>query len=304
MLDEGCTGAPATWPPSPGSPPGPTAPAPLRTTTDALLSVPTPAVRFLPESRQPHHGLRAFVAVGLGLALGAASAGSWLPDRPGPPAGLEEQATVLGAPPDVPAVEGGYAFTRTQADGSGPVAYSPCRPIHYVVREDGAPQQGAALVATALARISEATGLVFVDDGTTDEAPSADRDAYQPDRYGERWAPVLIAWATEEEVPGLAGSVAGIAGSAAVTDGDLTVYVTGGITLDARDIARLSRSANGASVALGVITHEMGHLVGLDHVGDQYELMYPRTSLSVTSFQDGDRAGLARLGRGRCAPGI
>ena len=56
-----------------------------------------------------------------------------------PPAGLEEAANPLGAPPPAPATAGAFAFTGLQPDGGGPVAYSPCRPIHYVVRPDGAP---------------------------------------------------------------------------------------------------------------------------------------------------------------------
>ena len=37
-------------------------------------------------------------------------------------------------------------------------------------------------------------GIPFVFDGTTSEAPSLARDAYQPSRYGDVWAPVLVAW--------------------------------------------------------------------------------------------------------------
>ena len=74
--------------------------------------------------------------------------------------------------------------------------YDPCRPIHYVVRPDGAPPGGAELIRTAVAQVSGATGLQFVDDGPTQEAPSTDREAYQPELYGRRWAPVLIAWST------------------------------------------------------------------------------------------------------------
>jgi hypothetical protein len=38
-----------------------------------------------------------------------------------------------------------------------------------------------------------ATGFKFVFDGMTDEAPNKERKAYQPDRYKDRCAPVLIA---------------------------------------------------------------------------------------------------------------
>ncbi|MCR6491586.1 hypothetical protein [Cellulomonas sp. P24] len=47
----------------------------------------------------------------------------------------------------------------------------------------------------------------------------------------------------------------------------------------------------------------MGHLVGLGHVDDPHQLMSPTLGAPVT-FQDGDLAGLAQLGRGACAPWI
>ncbi|MCP6237408.1 hypothetical protein NL436_28390, partial [Klebsiella pneumoniae] len=50
-----------------------------------------------------------------------------------------------------------------------------------------------------------------------------------------RREPVLIAWATEDEVPDLAGDVAGIGGSVAVGQPGNLRYVTGRVVLD-RDV--------------------------------------------------------------------
>lgn len=222
----------------------------------------------------------------------------------GPPAGHEEAALPLGAPPPGTAASTGYAFTAVQPDGDGPVAYSPCRPIHYVVRPDGAPAGGAELVRTAVARVSAATGLQFVEDGETQEAPSADREAYQPDVYGPRWAPVLIAWSTPTESPELADEVAGIAGSASVTRAGRSVYVTGSVTLDSADLGALVAVPETRGAALGIVTHELAHLVGLDHVDDPTQLMYPSTSVTRSGFGLGDLAGLAALGTGECAPDV
>lgn len=61
----------------------------------------------------------------------------------------------------------------------------------------------------SVARITELTGLRFVVDGYTDEPPSEDRPPCQPERYGDRWAPVLIGWQDEAENPALAGNVVG-----------------------------------------------------------------------------------------------
>ena len=80
--------------------------------------------------------------------------------------------------------------------------------------------------------------------------------------------------------------------------------MTGSVTLDAPGIAELLATPNGANSAYGVITHELGHVVGLDHVDDPSQLMNPRASAAVSTLQQGDLAGLAELGTGACAPHV
>jgi hypothetical protein len=197
-----------------------------------------------------------------------------------------------------------FTFTTTQPGSSEPVAFDPCRPIRYVVRPVGAPPDGNDLLSEALERITEATGLEFVDAGTTDEVPvsgSPGRANFQPDRYGDEWAPVLIAWSTPAEYAGLAGPVIGETSTRPVdVADDQQVLVSGQVTLDAQQIGDVIRFAGGRSVALAVITHELGHLVGLGHVTDPHQLMYPSAQPLVTDFGPGDLTGLAALGNGRC----
>ena len=50
-----------------------------------------------------------------------------------------------------------------------------------------------------------------------------------------------------------------------------------------------------------MLVHELAHLVGLGHSGDPFSLMSP-TYQSVFELSLSDRAGLARLGGGPCAP--
>jgi Matrixin len=51
-----------------------------------------------------------------------------------------------------------------------------------------------------------------------------------------------------------------------------------------------------------IVLHELGHLVGLGHVEDPTQVMYPSSSYEVTSLAPGDINGLAKLGRGDCFP--
>ena len=196
-----------------------------------------------------------------------------------------------------------YAFIATNPDGVTPVTFDPCRPIHYVVRSSGAPAEGDVLLTEAIERISTATGLQFIADGATDELPSAERANFQPDRYGDRWAPVLIAWSSPTEFNDLAGSVIGVASSAPVeTDDGGQALVSGQVALDTAQLSDLLQYNGGRSITVATITHELAHLVGLAHVDDPQQLMYPSARPLVTNLGSGDRAGLAALGSGTCHP--
>jgi hypothetical protein len=146
---------------------------------------------------------------------------------------------------------------------------------------------------------SEATGLKFVYDGTTDEGFVHPRDSHQPDRYGERWAPILISWMNV--LPGQLNHEAGrrplgMGGSSYATNADdALVYVSGAATFDAT--ADL-RSGFGGRTWGQVILHELGHVLGLDHFMGGDSLMHTSLGLRAAAWGDGDRAGLWELGVG------
>lgn len=227
-----------------------------------------------------------------GLILNGSSAG-W-PDRPDD---AEDQR--LSRSPEAPTGIGSFGFIAKQDDKKTPVTYDPCAPIHIVVNQRTAVPEATRLVDEAIQRVQEASGLVFVVDGDTDEVPSKQRDA-QIDRYGDGWAPVLLAWSDPEETPDLEGNTAGYGGSRGAARDDHLWFVSGGLTLDGPQLDDLIDSPNGWDAARAVVMHELGHVVGLNHVDDRAELMQPTGSANRTEWGPGDLEGLAALGSGPC----
>ncbi|GAB3674760.1 matrixin family metalloprotease [Angustibacter aerolatus] len=228
----------------------------------------------------------------------AAVAAARQADRPTAGVG-ERSGRVLPAVPV--STQGEHAFLQTQPDG-GPVTWDPCREIHYVVSGTGPP--GAdALVAGAMSLVTQASGLQLIADGSTTELSDFSRPKLQPERYGDRWAPVLVAWTTPEREPDLAGGVVGLgSGLVAADRSGHGTYVSGALALDTAQISEvLARDPGGHRVS-AVVMHEMGHVLGLAHVTDPTQLMAPAASASNTVLGAGDRQGLALLGAGRCAP--
>jgi hypothetical protein len=219
--------------------------------------------------------------------------------RDTPPPGHEEQDHPLGTPRKPEVASTSYKFLATNPDGS-PVGYSPCRPLHYVVNAVLAPEGAERLVEDSIRTISEDTGITFIYDGPTSEAPSPTRAPYQKDVYGDRWAPLLIAWTTPDQAPQLKGPVIGTGGSTHFSFGDGPKrFVTGSLELDAPQIAEDLDRPQGAGYATAVILHELGHVMGLEHVDDPTQLMYPEIE-TPDGFNDGDLNGLYELGRAEC----
>ena len=221
-----------------------------------------------------------------------------------PPVDGTASSSPLGDPPPAPSNPGRHEFELLQRVGTGPVAWDPCREVRYVVNPEGEPPGGGVLLREAIARASAATGLRFLDDGTTTETWSKRRQAYQPGRYGKRWAPALITWVNESEVPDVAGPTAGLGGGIAQTAADgRMAYVSGQVALDRDDLARILTEPAGRDGARAVIQHELGHMLGLGHVDDATQIMFPESSpSSADDWGTGDLAGLHQLGSGPCIP--
>jgi hypothetical protein len=190
----------------------------------------------------------------------------------------------------------GFLFLDRTDQGT-PTRWNPCEPIHYVVNASLAPPGSISDVHEAVRRISAATGISFVYEGVTDEEASIYRDVFQPDRYGPRWAPVLIAWADpdDSDIPFVRGDrvAAGVAVPVIPTTRFEDVYVSGWIAINADDPNPPGFDLPGEQGP--VILHEIGHLMGLGHVKTAGELMNPSGG-GVTDLAAGDREGLRELG--------
>lgn len=182
---------------------------------------------------------------------------------------------------------GSYAFVMTTTDGD-PVGWDPCRPIHYVVNPAGAPEDWEDVVRQGVDTLARASGFDFQYDGT-----SVDRSFHGRQVDPRDPPPVIVAWATSAELPDLEGATAGIGGSTPAQVGSRVRFITGEVVLDADAYRRMERTGDRTSQVL-ILTHELGHVLGLDHVDDSDELMYAKYR-GQTGLGPGDLEGLRKL---------
>jgi hypothetical protein len=186
-----------------------------------------------------------------------------------------------------------YAFVARGPNGR-PVSWDACEPIRYVVNPDGAPDDWEEVVDDAVSEVEEASGFDLEGVGTSDDSSSDRRRGDARQRL-----PVLIDWATPEEVTTLEGDTVGIGGSSAVTRNGETRFVTGVVVLDEQEFDQMWRTGRHRAATL-ILAHELGHVLGLDHVDDAKQLMNP-SYVGQRGFGDGDRAGFEVLRDMPCA---
>ncbi|MGH9183218.1 MAG: matrixin family metalloprotease [Acidimicrobiales bacterium] len=305
---EGVVEVPTAWPLAATAAPTGTAPAPLDEPTPVGEG---PHRQPSTRSRRPATLVVAGSALVVGLAVAAGLV--WATVRSSDDA--EEPARPFGGcvaeghlarvanggrrPVDPPPPN--YSFLSARADGCSPVRFNPCQPIHYVLNDALASERDVADVREAFIRLAEATGMTFVSDGSTDEPALVSRPAYQPERYGRRWAPILIGWARLGPARGDL-VVAGMGRPLVVDD----IIVSGVLQLNLDAISHRETEATlpngfGASITWGrVMLHELGHVLGLGHVGNKAQLMHDELTEHTSptaEFGSGDLTGLSLVGR-------
>lgn len=217
-------------------------------------------------------------------------------------------------PEDIPNLPNSYSFLYVKEDQCTPVRFNPCEPVRYVQNAALAPPTGVADVREGFARLSAVTGITFIDEGFTDEA-TLRRNPYQPERYGARWAPILITWnqfgsqGPNPEIQSVGfgiGSrvndviVSGVLGLNvdAVTNREANTPVQGGF---GPEIGTGTGAIGPEGVTWGrIILHELAHVVGLGHTRDKGSIMYPESAEHTSrpsEYRPPDREGLRYLGR-------
>jgi hypothetical protein len=203
------------------------------------------------------------------------------------------------APTFKPNVDGAFRFLERV--GGAPVRWNPCETITYAVNDAGATSPVGPDLKEALRRVTRATGIRFRSVGTTGETFLR---AYQRMRYEGviRKAELILIWVDHDAYLGILRrlndprpSIA-FAKTMAGLFAHQDQYFGGIVVIDADATANHGfgyRYAHGS-----VLLHELGHIMGLDHVRDPDQLMYSgrHPNFSVRTYGPGDLEGLRRLG--------
>jgi len=214
------------------------------------------------------------------------------PPDPGTGGGGGTVPTGPGSQPTSPPSTGSHAFLYATSFGTY-ARWNPCTSVTYELNLAGAPAFARAAVADAMTKVMQATGINMVDLGDTTAGltgtPPAGVDA------------VIAFSTTQADGTAFGGGTLGQGGgSYSYTGAGLNAKVVSGYVLINRTYSFLDGyMANGLSQTL---LHELGHMMGLGHVNDIAEVMYPY-SHTVTGWGPGDREGLWHLGAAQpCLP--
>ena len=198
------------------------------------------------------------------------------------------ETTVPG--PVLEAPSSSYAFAMTDRNNK-PVRFEACRTLNWSVEGTEAEK---ALTRAAITELSAVSGMQFREIAYDGYRPLL--DVLPSDMNSS--AQLVLRWYDAGSVPDLAGDVAGVTETRSWSTADRTrSWMSFAAVAIERDNSMNLRPTAGNHV-WPVLLHELGHAVGLAHVTDRAQLMFPSTwTGTADSYQNGDRAGLARVGR-------
>jgi hypothetical protein len=281
--------------------------------------VPDPVVPPRPDLRRSASALfAAFVLVSLlAAALGGLATWSLLDDADdvaAPPSSSPSAASGTASPSETPSpnttrtpsptpsprpkVDGAFRFLERVA--GEPVRWDPCQTITYAVNTGAASPPVIPDLRQALRRVTEATGIPFRPVGHTGESFFR---AYERMRYeGVERSELIVIWVDHERYEGILRRVGDRRPSIAFAKTMAGVYADedqyfGGIIVIDED-ATATRGFAYRYTHGSVLLHELGHIMGLDHVKDPDQLMYSgrHPNFGLRDYGPGDLEGLRRLG--------
>jgi hypothetical protein len=158
--------------------------------------------------------------------------------------------------------------------------WDPCRTIAYRINPRGSYRGATADIRRAFRQVGRVTGLRFDYLGRTGREVRRNQLGYHP-----AGTDVVVDWQSPREEAALSGRVAGIGGHWVMG----RQRFSGFMLLDRTD--RLRRST-----WRQVVTHEVGHVLGLGHAHSRRQLMYGVSSSLNVRFGAGDLTALGRVG--------